>query len=244
MRPIELNDINQFVNENIGDFHKARLRRIADLSLQTLLLRKNPYLFRAKNINLAQDLIENLLTAHMSSSEEELFGQFLEKLAIFIASVTRDGKKSLRNGIDLEFMADNIYYLIQIKSGTNWGNSSQTSRLAQYFTIAKNEILSEGHDKVKAILGICYGKQPTSIWKHVAEKVTGQRFWELISGRSDLYTEIIEPLGYEAKRHTDDFEAERGRISNRLVKELLDNFCSDGQIDWHKIVEFNSKNIN
>ncbi|MCB1935052.1 MAG: hypothetical protein KDF59_03835 [Nitrosomonas sp.] len=30
-------------------------------------------------------------------------------------------------------------------------------------------------------------------------KYCGQQFWEFISGTSNLYTDIIEPLGHEAK---------------------------------------------
>lgn len=243
MNSISLEDIEKFVSENIGEFHRNRLASISSLNLRQLLLRKNPYLFRAKNISLAQDFIENLLIAHLSSSEEEFFGQFLERLAIFISSITRNGIKSARNGVDLEFIADGTYYLVQIKSGPNWGNSSQTRRLAQELELAKQEIQALGYSTIRAVLGICYGKAKNSLWKNVADKVVGQSFWTLISGRPDLYTEIIEPLGYEARQHTEAFEIERGRISNRLVQELLNDFCDEGQINWRKIVEFNSKNL-
>lgn len=242
MKPISLEVIQEFVSDNIGQFHQNRLNSISTLKLRQLLLRKNPYLFRAKNISLAQDFIESLLTAHLSSSEEEFFGQFLESLAIFISSITRNGLKSERNGIDLEFIADGAYYLVQIKSGPNWGNSSQTRRLAQEFESAKREVMLLGYSTVRPVLGICYGRAKTSMWKDVADKVVGQNFWTLISGRPDLYTEIIEPLGYEARQNVEMFELERGRISNRLVQELLNDFCDQGQINWQKIVEFNSKN--
>ena len=55
------------------------------LDLKTILRKKNPYLFKAKNINLASDLIREILDAFLYSSEEKLFGDFLEDLATFIS---------------------------------------------------------------------------------------------------------------------------------------------------------------
>ena len=72
-------------------------------------------------------------------------------------------------------------------------------------------------------------------------KLYGQRFWEFISGRKTLYTDIIEPLGSRAKERKEEFEVELGKVTNRLTKEFLNDFClSDGAIQWKKIVEFNS----
>jgi Type II restriction endonuclease EcoO109I len=69
----------------------------------------------------------------------------------------------------------------------------------------------------------------------------GQRFWEFISGRRTLYTDIIEPLGSRAKDRREEFEIEHAKVTNRLTKEFLDGFClQDGTIQWKKVVEFNS----
>jgi len=45
-------------------------------------------LFRAKNILTAGELMEGLRDAFLSSSEEKLFGDFLEDLAVFVAKQT------------------------------------------------------------------------------------------------------------------------------------------------------------
>lgn len=72
----------------------------------------------------------------------------------------------------------------------------------------------------------------------------GQRFWEFISGSKTLYTDIIEPLGSRAKERKEEFEIELAKVTNRLKKEFLDNFClPDGTILWKGIVEFNSSII-
>ena len=93
MNNLNLMDVCEFVNENIVDFHERRIRSLESLDLNKLL-KKNPYLFRAKNITTANELIVNLLDAFLSSSEEKLFGDFLEELAVFIAGKTFNGHKS------------------------------------------------------------------------------------------------------------------------------------------------------
>lgn len=69
MNQLDLNQVRNYVNENIVDFHKRRLKSLEDLKLEKLL-KKNPYLFKAKNLQTANSLITDLLDAFLSSSEE------------------------------------------------------------------------------------------------------------------------------------------------------------------------------
>ena len=74
-------------------------------------------------------------------------------------------------------------------------------------------------------------------------KVVGQNFWYLISENRNLYTDIVEPVGYKAKEHNEGFANQRGRVTNLLTKGFIDRFCdSTGTIDWVKLVRFNSGN--
>ena len=84
LNPLNLEEVCRYVNETITVFHQHRLASLSRLTLAQLL-HKNPYLFRAKNITRAADLIDGTMTAFLSSSEEKLFGDFLEDLAIFVA---------------------------------------------------------------------------------------------------------------------------------------------------------------
>ena len=52
---------------------------------------------------------------------------------MFVGSKIYNGYKSSAEGIDLEFEKDNIHYFIAIKSGPNWGNSSQIARMKDNF---------------------------------------------------------------------------------------------------------------
>jgi len=240
MRQINLNDVVNFVEENIGEFHERRAGSLQSLQLTQVLKRKNPYLFKAKNINDAHDLVKLILDAHLSSQEETIFGEFLEKLAIFVCGKVFGGRKSSAEGIDLEFTRENVLYVVAVKSGPNWGNSSQIKRMVDNFKQAKR-ILRTGNNKanIQAVNGCCYGQenQPD---KGDYLKLCGQEFWEFISGNDRLFVEIVEPLGYRAKERNDEFFAEYSRILNLFTQEFMSDFCVNGKIDWDKLVQFNS----
>lgn len=244
MKPINQEEVNDYVNENIVNFHNKRCDTVSNISINALI-RKNPYLFRAKNVTRASELIEGTLSAFLSSSEEKLFGDFLEGLAIFIAEQTSGGMKSASQGIDLEFLFDHVHYVVSIKSGTNWGNSSQHKKLGEDFVDAVKRI-RQGNRKInaEAVLGICYGKTKTARNpKFGYLKLVGQNFWTFISGNKDLYTEIIEPLGFKAKENNEKFLAEQAKIINVLTRNFIDEFCEkSGEIDWKKLIRANSQN--
>ena len=246
MNSLDLDRVRQFVNENIVDFHKSRIASLERLTLDGLLRKKNPYLFKAKNITCAGELLGSLLEAYLSSSEERYFGDFLEDLAVFIAGETCGGHKSAAQGVDLEFVNEGTHYVVSIKSGPSWGNSSQIRKLEQDLRNAVIRVeQSKRASTVRPILGICYGKTRTNFNYRLRGcwKVVGQNFWYLISENEDLYTDIIEPIGYRAKHHNEAFEQEQGKVVNRFTREFIDRFCAPtGAIDWPKLVEFNSGN--
>lgn len=211
------------------------------MKLSQVLKRKNPYLFKAKYVLTAEQIIKGFVDAHISSNEETIFGDWLEGLAIFIKSKVFGGKKSGIKGIDLEFDKDNVRYIVTIKSGPNWGNSSQIEKLISDFKTAKKTLrTSNSKIMVTAINGCCYGRDNKPD-KGEYFKYCGQRFWEFISGNNNLYTEIIEPLGHKAKEKNDDFLKSYAQMINKFTKEFSNEYCdNNGIIDWKKIVEFNS----
>ena len=242
MRAITDTQVTAYVKANIGTFHNKRLESLKKLRLEELLRRKNPYLFKSKNITVASDLIRSLLSAHLSSQEETLFGDFLEGLAIYVAAVVHGGQKSAAPGIDLEFTVENVRYIVSIKSGPNWGNSSQIAKMRGNFATA-TRLIRQGNRtaNVIAINGCCYGRN-ASPDKEGYFKFCGQEFWELISGDTEFYKRIIEPLGHEAKQRNQDFDNQYGSVVNQMSKKFVDGFCAkDGSIDWSKLVAFSSK---
>ncbi|MCC6298865.1 MAG: cytosolic protein [Anaerolineales bacterium] len=240
MPPLNLNEVIRFIESNIGEFHERRESSLQTLKLAEVLRKKNPYLFKAKNINDAHDLVKLLLDAHLSSQEETIFGQFLEKLAIFVCGKVFRGRKSSAEGIDLEFTRDDVLYIVAVKSGPNWGNSSQIKRMAENFRQAKR-ILRMGNSQlnVQAINGCCYGRVANPD-KGDYLKICGQEFWEFISANDRLFVDIVEPMGHQAKERTEQFLVEYARVLNLFTQEFIVEFCIDGRIDWDKLVRFNS----
>lgn len=235
-------EITQYVERNIGSFHEKRLDALENLKLDELLLRKNPYLFRSKNLHSANELLRFLLDAHLSSQEETMFGDFLEGLAIFIAEKVHNGWKSGILGIDLEFIKDDDRYLVSIKSGPNWGNSSQIKKMKIDFDAARTVIQGSGRDPINfiAVNGCCYGRDRKP-FKGSHFKFCGQDFWQLISNDSSLYTRMIEPLGHESIERNEMFDVAYGNLLNRITPAFIDRFCMEnGQIYWEKLVRYNS----
>ena len=241
MKPITQQEITDYVETNIQSFHQRRLNNLQGLKMLNVVKQKNPYLFKAKNIVTAQDFVKTILDARLSSQEETIFGGFLEGLAIFISSQVYGGQKSSAEGIDLEFERDNIRYIVSIKSGPNWGNSSQVKKLRDNFRQAKRILgTNRSSTNVVAVNGCCYGKDGTPD-KGDYLKLCGQKFWEFISGDNNLYTDIIEPLGHQAKERNEEFMQEYAKVINKFTAEFIGKFCdADGNMLWEEIVKFNS----
>ena len=244
METLNLNDVIKYVEENIGTFHQKRIAGLKDLKLKKVLSKKNPYLFKAKYVLTAQDIIKSLTDAFISSQEETIFGDWLEGLAIFINEKVYKGRKSGIIGVDVEFDKEKVRYIVTIKSGPNWGNSSQIAKLVTDFKTAKKTLrTSNSQLNIVAVNGCCYGRdnQPD---KGDYFKYCGQKFWAFMSGDEDFCTKIIEPLGHQAKERNDDFMQSYAQMINKFTKEFADTFCKDdGSIDWNKLVRFNSATI-
>lgn len=236
--------LNDYVETNIKDFHKARINKLKELNLKKLLLAKNPYMYKAKNIVTANDLVTSLASAFMASAEESIFGNWLEGLAIYVSGIVYGGHKSSAEGIDLEFDKDEIHYFVSIKSGPKWGNSSQIKKMKEYFVQAVRVFnTSRRAVATQCIEGCCYGKNNRDYDDSTHLKYCGEKFWSFISGEPNLYVDIIEPLGYKAKERNEEYTQEYGKLINKLTLDFLRDYCnSNGSINWEKIVKLNSSN--
>lgn len=239
MQNLTYQEIFDYIGENIiKPFYELRLKRLNELLLHSVLKRKNPYLFKAKNITTAQDFVVELLQAHLSSQEETIFGGYLEQLAIFVCSRVYGGFKSSARGIDLEFEKDFVRYIVAIKSGPNWGNSMQIAKMRSDFQQAKRILgTNTSRTNIVAVNGCCYGRDSNPD-KGAYLKLCGQEFWTFISGDDSLYMKIIEPLDEEARQKDEAFKAAYDRKVNLLTRQFLDEFCASGDIDWVRLLKF------
>ena len=206
-----------------------------------MLKKKNPYLFRAKYLVTAGDIVKSLADAFISSAEETIFGDWLEGLAIFVSSKVYNGQKSSAKGIDLEFNKEGIRYIVSIKSGPNWGNSTQIAKMRDDFKTAQRTLRTSNSGLIiRAVNGCCYGKDNNPD-KGDYFKYCGQDFWYFISGEETLYMDIIEPLATKAKEKNEEFQKEYVRMINKMIVEFATQYCdTNGNIKWNKIVELNS----
>ncbi len=246
MEHLNLTDVQQYVEENIGTFHQKRIASLSKLKLTTVLKKKNPYLFRAKSLLTSEMIVRALTDAFISSNEETIFGDWLEGLAIFINGKVYQGRKSGISGIDLEFDKEGVRYLVNIKSGPNWGNKSQVDKMLLDFMEAKRTLSTSGaKTHVLFVNGCCYGRDD-NFHKFPKKgpdyfKYCGQRFWEFVSGDENLYTELIEPIGHNAQEKNEIYLHEYAKVINRFTTEFSVQFCTEvGAIDWQRLVRFNS----
>ena len=184
---------------NNCSFVQEKHNILTKMRLSDLFEGKNLYLFSINNaLETAGSIVKKLVDAYISSSEEAMFGDWLEGLAIFINEKVYGGKKSGIKGIDLEFDNQNVRNIVSIKSGPNWGNSSQIEKMENNFkTAIKTLRTSNSNLQIRCVNGCCYGKDNNPD-KGTYFKYCGQRFWEFIGGDENIYIDIIEPLGHKA----------------------------------------------
>ncbi|MDK2909771.1 MAG: hypothetical protein PWR20_1338 [Bacteroidales bacterium] len=244
MGRLTIDELNQYIEAHIGEFHQRRIETLEGLKLSTILKRKNPYLYRAKAQFTAEQIVRNIVNAFLSSNEETIFGDWMEGLAIYINSKTYGGYKSGIRGIDLEFDKEGIRYIVTIKSGPNWGNSSQIGRMIQDFKTAIKTLRSSNSGLIiQPVNGCCYGKEAKPD-KGDYFKYCGQQFWYFISGNPRLYLDLIIPLGHKAREKNEEFQEEYLKIINVFTREFSNTYCKvDGSIDWEAILKFNSSSM-
>lgn len=249
--------VQDYVEENIGSFHEKRLATVKRKELNKVLARKNPYLFRAKS-QAPTKLIQSIMDAFISSQEETLFGDFIEGVAVFVANKVYGGYKptpAQLTGIDLVFEKTGTVYIVDIKSGPNWGNSSQIARMSQNFLDGKRKLQSQYSGwLIQPINGCTYGRDNSpqktgkipqgdgSTIELEYWKLCGQDFWHFISDTRELYIEIIEPLGFRAKQRNEDFQNAYNEFISRLTRQFFLDYChEDGSVAWECLTRFVSE---
>lgn len=73
MKKFNLQEVYEYVEKYISIFHQRRLDYVQNkIDLLKILKQKNPYLFRAKNVLTAQDLIKGFLDAFFAISRRNI----------------------------------------------------------------------------------------------------------------------------------------------------------------------------
>lgn len=231
----------QAISEALEMFYKSLIEKIDGLDIVKIMRRKNPYLYRAKAMENASEIVESVLSAFVSSSEETIFGNcFFEPIAIAVSG----GNKALAEGIDLMIQEDDIntIYAVAVKSGTSVFNADSKKRQEQNF-IAASKLAKQARARYVAIIGYSYGKKKdTGRGKpKMYQELAGKRFWAELTGDEEFYKKIIQFMGTLPEQYVASYKESYNKAFNRLVREFSIDFCrKDGSIDWEKLVEFNS----
>ncbi len=224
------------VRAELDQFYKRRLASFDRLNLKKVLQRKNPYLFRAIGINDPKRFVAAILSAYLSSSDEGIFGDaFFEPVACGVSG----GRKSLTDSVDVELDVDNVTRAYAVKSGLSVFNAQSRRRQIQAFEECRRRLPGKAFE---AIVGYGYGQRssPPSGKKNFRE-ISGQAFWEEISGDPELYKKLLDIIGKQADEHAAAYEKAFGEVTEKFVQEFQAEFATpDGQIDWDRLLNFNS----
>lgn len=220
-------------------FYSSLIAKVNSLNIKSIMKRKNPYLFRAKAMNGAAQIVDAILAAFISSSEETIFGNvFFEPIACAAAQ----GQKALAEGVDIMVERDNTIYAIAVKSGTSVFNADSRKKQEQNF-MAASKLAQQAKKRFVAMIGYSYGKKKASsrgLPKFYSE-LAGKEFWTELTGDEEFYIKLIRLMDRLPEKYVEDFDEAYQKAANRLVKEFTIEFCyDDGGIDWEKLVRFNS----
>ena len=234
----------QSISESLDRFYSSLLRKIDDIKITDLMKAKNPYLYRAKAIRSAQEIVDSVMQAFISSSEETIFGNcFFEPLAI----VASGGEKSIAEGIDLEVRdtENNTLYAIAVKSSTVIYNADSKKKQIENFQKGK-KLATQGRLIYEPVVGFSYGqKRAQKSDKNIHTELAGEDFWTAITGDPLFYKKIIGFMRDLPEQYLERFSESYSKAQNRLVREFTIMFCdADGGIDWEKLVEYNSASLN
>lgn len=226
------------VGSALTAFYSALTKTLDDMDVDKILKRKNPYLYRAKGINSAGQIVGGILSAYVSSSEETVFGNcFFEPIALVVSG----GQKAVSEGIDITVDKDNAIYSIAVKSGPAVFNADSRKRQEQNFQSAQKRA-QQAKKAYFPVVGYGYGKKKTKVGhEKFYLEIAGKDFWEWMTGDPEFYTKIIAFMGTRPDEYVKEFENAYNKAENRMVREFTVKYCKDdGSVDWDRLIKFNS----
>ena len=123
---------------------------------------------------------------------------------------------------------------MQIKSGINWGNSSQRKKLVTDFQSAVRTLRQGGGVQVRAVEGICYGPSGLKDYgSHI--RLVGNTFWQDISGWADTGRAVLRIVEHHAANGlTDVIAAARASIVEYLQRA---GATTHGDVNWYRLYD-------
>jgi hypothetical protein len=232
--PINPQQLEAKIAKCLEKFYASRLSGLNNLRLKTVLRKKNPYLYRALGVEKASEIVEQIMAAHITSSDETIFGNvFFEPIAALAAG----GQVAPSEGVDFAVESKDRYLAVAVKSGPSWGNADQHKRQSTNFDALRRR-LYKLNKQFDPLVGQCYGTQSSEPTENSRfRRRSGQAFWEEITGDPDFYLKLIRLMKDVPTRNRPKQRAAWDQAVNRFSREFIEGFChSDGSIDWEKLV--------
>jgi hypothetical protein len=233
-------ELEALIKQQLHVFYASRIKRIQGLKLKEVLKKKNPYLFRATGIAKYSEIVEDIIRAFISSSDETMFGKYFFEP---IAKMATRGIKAPSSGIDIAIDEGARYTAISMKSGVHWGNRDQLAMQDENFRAIQRR-LYETHQQFDPVVGHGYGRK-NGLTKNYRDS-SGQAFWTEVTGDSDFYLKLIRLMKDEPAKHRDEYKLAWDLALNRFNGEFYNEFCfhekeRDGAIDWEKLTRLSSE---
>lgn len=232
--PARLEDL---IAECLRTFYRHRLDKIKEMRLTSILGRKNPYLFRALATESASEIVQQIMRAFLSASDETIFGNdFFEP----IAREASGGHASDAKGVDVIVETPNRISAYAVKSGTVAQNASASAKQQQEFDELRSRLFKL-QKQFDPVLGAAYGRKNVDATnRRTFRTISGQKFWAELTGDSEFYVRLITLMRDIPEQHKRAYQPEWDAAVNRLTHEFFDQFCHQdtGHIDWEKLVRF------
>lgn len=225
----------QAIQTALEEFYKSLTKKLENISVKKILKKKNPYLYRAKGIQDAARIVDSILSAYISSSEETIFGNaFFEPLAVAVSG----GQKAVSEGIDITIEKENAIYSVAVKSGPSVFNGDSRKRQEQNFQSAQKRV-QQAKKAFFPVVGYGYGMKKDG--EKFYRELAGKNFWHWLTGDPEFYTKIIKFMGKRPDEYAEEFEKAYAKAKNRLTREFTTQYCDqDGSINWDALIRLNS----
>jgi len=250
------------MREFISSYGESVCNKIDKISIRGL--KDHDLLFESYNGGVG-DFVKRYVENKTERSKKTLFGQVYEKVANLVASHNFKVSlkpKNLKADMVLYDEVNHRVYLVEIKSGPKWGNSSSGPEVIKRLTDSSDEIAvdnpgwwrgQEEPEKIKIVLECNGGSSPSILNpKHVklvgsdkTYELQGRAAWYFLTGNPNFMFELAEFLEEERKKVEPIFNERCKEAEIRMMKEIKDKVMSTtgGDPSWVDLIKWAADNM-
>lgn len=222
MKIVQIEDVVDEIQRAIQNYREKLLLSLTSMVPGEMLPKKNAYMYACRTVFLYEFACE-IVNAAFASSEETLYGKVFEGLVHAILSVILpdSASKASAEGLDGDIVRNDTRYLLSVKSGRNWGNSSQVKQQEASFKKAKRRIMQDDKEhKLVTVMVVCYGSAKKLDISYADMKVEGQAAWCFLTGNPNFYTDMVRVMNTGAREFSGQVRLAKEEAVTRMLLEL------------------------